>query len=112
MKALIVVTSTEKYPTMDQATGLWLSEAVHFYEKLVKKGIQIDFASPRGGYTPIDPSSLQMSVQPVDWEYYADPKFRSKLANTLKPSEVKPEDYFVIYYAGGHGTVFDFPDNK
>ena len=29
----------------------------------------------------------------------------------MKPEEVKPEDYSVIYYAGGHGTVFDFPDN-
>ncbi len=29
-KALIVVTSVEKYPDMERATGLWLGEAVHF----------------------------------------------------------------------------------
>lgn len=51
-------------------------------------------------------------VSAIDWQYYSDPKFRQKLANTLKPSEVKAEDYKVIYYAGGHGTVFDFVDNK
>ncbi len=51
-------------------------------------------------------------VQPIDWEYYSDSKFRNKLANTLKPEQIKAEDYQVVYYAGGHGTVFDFFDNK
>ena len=111
-KALIVVTSVEKYPNMERATGLWLGEAVHFYEKLYEKGYEIDFVSPKGGYTPLDPISLQMSVQPVDWKYYADTIFREKMANTLKPEEINPKEYDVIYYAGGHGVVWDFPDNN
>lgn len=111
-KALIVVTSVEKYPNMERATGLWLGEAVHFYEKMEAAGIDCDFISPRGGYTPLDPVCLQMFVQPVDWQYYHDDKFRNLLANTKKPSEVNAADYDVIYYAGGHGVVWDFPDNK
>jgi len=111
-KALIVVTSVEKYPDMDRATGLWLGEAVHFYEKLHEKGYEIDFVSPKGGYTPLDPISLQMFVQPVDWKYYGDNVFREKLGNTLKPEDIIPEDYSVIYYSGGHGVVWDFPDNQ
>jgi hypothetical protein len=31
-KGLIVVTSTEKYPNLNKATGLWLAEAAHFYD--------------------------------------------------------------------------------
>ncbi|UKB81604.1 type 1 glutamine amidotransferase domain-containing protein [Chryseobacterium sp. MEBOG07] len=111
-KALIVVTSVEKYPNMERATGLWLGEAVHFYEKLHEKDYEIDFVSPKGGYTPLDPISLQMFVQPVDWKYYGDDIFREKMANTLKPEEINPKDYGVIYYTGGHGVVWDFPDNK
>ncbi|REC50127.1 type 1 glutamine amidotransferase domain-containing protein [Chryseobacterium pennipullorum] len=111
-KALIVVTSVEKYPEMDRATGLWLGEAVHFYEKLHEKGYEIDFVSPKGGYTPLDPISLQMFVQPVDWKYYSDDTFRDKLGNTLTPDMINPDDYSVIYYSGGHGVVWDFPDNK
>lgn len=111
-KALIVVTSVEKYPDMDRATGLWLGEAVHFYEKLAKKDFEIDFVSPRGGYTPLDPVSLQEYVQPIDWEYYHDKTFREKLANTKKPSEINAADYDVIYFAGGHGVIWDFPDNQ
>ena len=61
-KALIAVTSTEKYPDMNRATGLWLGEAVHFYDQLVKAGWHVDFVSPRGGYTPIDPVSLQLGT--------------------------------------------------
>ncbi|MGU3375542.1 type 1 glutamine amidotransferase domain-containing protein [Chryseobacterium sp. M5A1_1a] len=111
-KVLIVVTSVEKYPNMERATGLWLGEAVHFYEKLDEKGYEIDFVSPKGGYTPLDPISLQMFVQPVDWKYYADEIFRKKLATTLKPEEINSKDYSVIYYTGGHGVVWDFPDNS
>lgn len=111
-KALIVVSSTEKYPNMDRATGLWLGEAVHFYEKLHQQGIEIDFVSPKGGYTPLDPISLQMMVQPIDWKFYADDEFRNKLATTKKPKEVNADDYNVIYFAGGHGVVWDFPENK
>ena len=37
-KVLLVVTSAEKYAKDAKATGLWLSEAVHFYEKLHEAG--------------------------------------------------------------------------
>lgn len=53
-----------------------------------------------------------MAPDKTDWKYYADPTFRHFLANTMKSSEVKAEEYDVIYFTGGHGTVFDFPDNK
>jgi putative intracellular protease/amidase len=52
-RGLIVVTSTEKYPTVNKATGLWLGEAAHFYNELIDHGWKFDFVSPRGGYTPI-----------------------------------------------------------
>lgn len=56
---------------------------------MVEQGWKFDFISPRGGYTPIDPTSLQMGPDKIDWKCYADPTFRSLIANTLKPSEVK-----------------------
>ena len=112
-KALIVVTSVSKYDKEPKATGLWLGEAVHFYEKLVKAGREVDFVSPLGGYTPIDPVSLSKDfMTEADWHYYADATFRHKIGATLKPSEVKTNDYQCIYYAGGHGVVWDFPENK
>lgn len=35
----------------------------------------------------------------------------NRLGSTLKPSEVNPDDYVAIYFAGGHGVIWDFPDN-
>ncbi len=79
---------------------------------MVDHGWTFDFVSPLGGYTPLDPISLQMAPNEIDWKWYSDPTFRKLLANTLKPSEVKAENYDAIYFSGGHGVVFDFPDNK
>ncbi len=84
-KALIVVTSTEKFPTLNKATGLWLGEAVHFYDEFIKQGWTIDIVSPRGGYTPLDPMCLGNMTE-VDWKYYGDTTFRHLLGNTKKPS--------------------------
>ncbi len=33
-KMLVVLTSVEKYPNLNRATGLWLGEAVHFVKKV------------------------------------------------------------------------------
>lgn len=110
-KILVVLTSVEKYPNMNRATGLWLGEAVHFVKKVEEAGYEIDYVSPEGGYTPIDPHSLAMA-DPIDWEWYQKKEFMNRLGATLKPSEVNPDDYIAIYYAGGHGVIWDFPDNE
>lgn len=110
-KILVVLTSVEKYPNLKRATGLWLGEAVHFVKKVEEAGYEVDYVSPKGGYTPIDPHSLEMA-DPIDWEWYQKKEFMNRLGATLKPSEVNPDDYVAIYYAGGHGVIWDFPDNE
>lgn len=109
-KILVVLTSVAKYPTLNRATGLWLGEAVHFVKKVEAAGFEVDYVSPKGGYVPIDPHSLAMADD-TDWQWYQDSAFMSRLGATLKPEQVRSEDYVAIYYAGGHGVVWDFPDN-
>lgn len=110
-KILVVLTSVEKYPNLKRATGLWLGEAVHFVSKVEAAGYQVDYVSPRGGYTPIDPHSLAMADE-TDWTWYQNKEFMNRLGSTLKPTEVNPYDYVAIYFAGGHGVIWDFPDNE
>jgi putative intracellular protease/amidase len=107
-KILVVVTSVPKYPNLNRATGLWLGEAVHFVKKVEAAGYAVDYVSPEGGYTPIDPHSLALA-EPVDWEWYLDKSFMNRLGATLTPGDIQPEDYAAVYYAGGHGAVWDFP---
>lgn len=109
-KILVVLTSVEKYPNLNRATGLWLGEAVHFVKKVETAGYHVDYVSPRGGYTPIDPHSLAMA-DATDWEWYQNKAFMNRLGTTLRPEEVKPEEYIAIYFSGGHGVIWDFPDN-
>jgi putative intracellular protease/amidase len=109
-KILVVLTNTAKYPTLKRATGLWLGEAVHFVDTVQQAGFEVDFVSPAGGYVPIDPHSLQMAPD-LDWQWYDDKPFMSRLGATLSPSQAKADDYAAIYYAGGHGVMWDFPDS-
>ncbi|AZN35061.1 type 1 glutamine amidotransferase domain-containing protein [Iodobacter ciconiae] len=110
-KILVVMTTTEKYPNITRATGIWLGEVVHFVAKVEKTGFKVDFVTPNGGYTPIDPHSLALA-ETIDWEWYHNRDFMNRLGTTLKPSDVTADDYVAIYFVGGHGVMWDFPDNK
>lgn len=110
-KALIVLTNVEKYSPSNRPTGLWLGELTHFYEHMDKAGVEVDFVSPLGGYVPLDPHSMSF-LNETDLHYYNNRDFVSKaLANTKKPEEINSSDYDLIYYTGGHGTMWDFPEN-
>ncbi|WP_294667177.1 type 1 glutamine amidotransferase domain-containing protein [uncultured Fusobacterium sp.] len=111
-KILVVVTNISKYENIERPTGLWLGEAVHFVHVMENAGYKIDYVSPRGGYTPIDPHSLEKDyMTPIDWKYYTNRNFMNKLGNTLSPDEINPKEYSVIYYTGGHGVIWDFPND-
>lgn len=107
---LVVLTNTAKYPDLKRATGLWLGEAVHFVEKVEKAGYKVDYVSPAGGYVPIDPHSLSMAHD-IDWAWYNNKAFMNRLGATLKPEQVKASDYKAIYFTGGHGVIWDFPNS-
>ncbi len=72
-------------------------------------GYEIDFVSPNGGNPPVDGFNLDDEVNKKFWE---DAEYHRKIENTMKPSKVNPDDYVAIHYAGGHGTMWDFPDNQ
>ena len=96
---------------MDKATGFWFNEVSHAYIPLKKAGWEIDIVSPAGGLCPVEPSSLaENHMDKEDWALYTDSTFRSQIGNSKKPSDVDPKNYDLIYYAGGHGTVYDFYD--
>jgi len=88
-----------------------VGEAVHFVKKVEAAGYKVDYVSPRGGYTPIDPHSLAMADD-TDWTWYQTKEFMNRLGSTLKPSEVNSDDYVAIYFAGGHGVIWDFPETR
>jgi putative intracellular protease/amidase len=110
-KALIVCTNHTDYPTKPHKTGLWLSEATHFYDELADRNLPYDIASPAGGAVPIDEKSLDRRDN-TNEKWYNNPTFRHKLEHSLRLNEVLPADYQILYFAGGHGAMWDFPENS
>jgi len=112
-KALIVVTNHSDFenPKADP-TGLWLSELTHFYDVFEEAGIEMDIVSPQGGTVPVDSRSLgRFLLDKAARSRYEDPAFMALLDNTKSFTEVDWEDYDVLYFAGGHGAMWDFAEN-
>ncbi|ATZ21652.1 type 1 glutamine amidotransferase domain-containing protein [Mesoplasma tabanidae] len=113
-KILVVLTNTKQYGKHKEKTGLWLGEATEFINFFQKSEInfEFDFISPNGGKVPIDPRSLKYASE-EDIKLYNERWFIDKaLNNSLKPSDVKNEQYDCIYFTGGHGVMWDFTNNK
>ncbi|GEO57470.1 type 1 glutamine amidotransferase domain-containing protein [Companilactobacillus bobalius] len=110
-KVLVVLTNTIEYKGTDQATGLWLGEATEFVDEVTKAGFEVDYVSPKGGFVPLDPRSFKYTDKSTMAIYSSSDFQQRALTNSLKPSEVHPEDYQSIYYTGGHGVMWDFPTN-
>lgn len=111
LKALIVVTSHSQMGNTGKVTGYYLPEVSHPYAALVAKGIEVDIASPLGGKAPLDPTSLDLK-DPINKKFYEEVSTKSKLDRTLALESINPKDYAAIVYAGGHGTMWDFPTNS
>lgn len=100
----MVVTSANQMPNGNQ-TGVWLSEFVEPYSEFIEKGYDVTVASPNGGKAPIDQGSLTEENEVPN-------KILTVLKNTLELSMIDEKDFAGIFLPGGHGTMFDLPQNK
>jgi putative intracellular protease/amidase len=107
-KILFVVTSHATKGSTGQPTGYYLAEVAHPWHVLKNAGYEIDFVSPLGGKPPVDGYNLNDSINK---EFVENETYQKKINHSKKPSDVKASDYAAIFYAGGHGTMWDFADN-
>jgi putative intracellular protease/amidase len=113
-KVLVVVSSHSEFPGTRRSTGYWVGEVSHFAEVVEAAGFELDVASPRGGEPPIDPKSVSgfQSLDGGHAAYQRNPELQRKLRATLTPEQVDAEAYAAIFFAGGHGTMWDFPEHE
>lgn len=112
LKILLVVTGTGMYASGNLKTGLWLSELTHIYHCAKERKYEITLANPQGGHVPVDPESLKPIVlDKLSKEYWENPEFRDRLQHVKSFGEVAGMQFDCVYLAGGHGTMYDFPDN-
>lgn len=109
-KILAVVTSTEIIGNTDKATGYELTELSRAYYVFKANGFEVDVASPLGGRAPVVIDGDDMGA--FDYAFLNDTLAQHKISHTSKLENIIPEDYDAVFFAGGKGAMFDFPDNK
>ncbi len=110
-KVLIVVTSHSQMGNTAEKTGYWLGEVTHPYKELVDAGFEVEIASIQGGKAPVDARSLAEPDAINQW-FMADIAHRVKLQQSRKLADEKATDYRAVLFAGGHGTMWDFPNDQ
>jgi putative intracellular protease/amidase len=112
MRVLIVLTSHDQLGDTGEKTGFWLEEFAAPYYVLKDAGAAITLASPKGGQPPLDPKSDLPEYQTLlTKRFRMDAAAQAELANTKKLAEVSADNFDAVFYPGGHGPMWDMPDN-
>ena len=108
-KILAVVTSVD---TMGEGkeTGYEHTELARAYWVFTANGFEVDIASPKGGKPPVVIDGEDMGA--YDYAFLNDKGIQNKIDNSIPLADIEPLEYEAVYYVGGKGTMFDFPDNE
>jgi putative intracellular protease/amidase len=103
---LFVLTSHGRKGDTGQPTGFYLGEVTHPLAELEAAGIAVEFASIQGGEPPVDGLDLDDATNA---RYWNDARFRDAIRTTQRLDDVAASKYAAIFFAGGHGAMWDFP---
>lgn len=106
-KILIVLTSHDTLGDTGKETGFYLPEVSHPVAVFDRANFKVDYVSPKGGKAPMIGIDLS---DPLNQAFVENPEKMAQVENTKRPDQVNPAEYDAIFYAGGHGTMWDFPN--
>ncbi|WP_299677295.1 type 1 glutamine amidotransferase domain-containing protein [uncultured Dokdonia sp.] len=109
-KILAIVTSTDTMGTSGKATGYELTELARAYYVFEANGFEVDIASPLGGKPPVIIDDDDMGA--YDYAFLNDSIAQYKTSHTIAVEDINPNEYEAVFFAGGKGAMFDFPNNK
>lgn len=108
---LIVVTNHGDMGDTGKPTGYYLPEVAHPWHVFSQAGYDVEFASPLGGFAPMDPRSFDLT-DAINREFWHSLDAVQGVMHTQALSEIDPTAYASIFFAGGHGTMWDFPNSE
>lgn len=109
-KILAVVTSSETMGNSGKSTGYELTELSRAYYVFKANGFEVDVASPLGGKPPVVLDGEDMKE--FDYAFLNDSIAQYKTSHTIAIEDVVAADYKAVFFVGGKGAMFDFPENK
>ncbi|GAA0871365.1 type 1 glutamine amidotransferase domain-containing protein [Gangjinia marincola] len=109
-KILFIMSNAKTYGDSDIETGTSFAEIVYAYDVFVKNDYRVDFLTPNGG--KIHLGHYYKAKDTLQYRYYNDVKFMTRLNSTLKPTEVIASNYDAVYYVGGGAAMYNVPVNK
>jgi len=113
VKILMVLTSHDVLGKTGRTTGFWLEEFAAPYFVFRDAGVELTLASPKGGQPPVDPKSdLPENQTDAMARFKKDARAQKELAQTVKLSDVKAEDFDTVFYVGGHGPMWDLAESE
>ena len=104
-RALLVLTSNDDLGGV-RTTGYYVSEAAEPWKVFVDAGYTVDLASIDGGVPPQDGRD---DSDPTQHAFLTDPHIDAQLRDTTRLADIDPSDYDLVFFVGGHGTMWDFP---
>jgi putative intracellular protease/amidase len=113
MKIAIILTSHTILGNTGRPTGFWLEEFTAPYYTFKDAGVEVTVASPKGGQPPIDPKSDDPNSQTDSMQRFKkDPDTQRVLANSVRLADVRADEHDSIFYAGGHGPMWDLTNDE
>jgi len=114
-RVLMVLTSAAPVLPDGTHSGYYWPEVYHPYEVFSKAGYTVDAMSLTGTAT-VDEHSVATGAQLVQLEISALQAWNSKshplheiLGRIRSPAQVNAADYGIVFFAGGHACMWDFP---
>jgi putative intracellular protease/amidase len=93
-------------------TGAWLEEFAAAYYRFADAGYAASLATPAGGDAPLDPASFAEPWITADGRRLTkDNALRAALTRTAALADLQADAFDAVYFVGGAGVMWDFPDN-
>lgn len=90
-------------------TGAYLAELAHPWDAFKKAGFEVEFASTKGGRIPLDGMDRK---DPINAKMLDDEKTMNAVHSSIASKDVVASRYQAIFFAGGHGTMWDLPNDE
>jgi putative intracellular protease/amidase len=112
-RILIVMSSHAELGLSGKRTGTWFEEAATPYYTFKDSGIEVVFASLRGGEAPIDLLSLQAPFTTANTDKFLNDAVAMRaLRETNVLSRLNTDDVDALFFPGGYGLLWDLASDS